>query len=78
MTFIIIGNPQLSRSDYSLLITRGSTDRIILVLLGKNLLIVANQNNCLILLIFFERGRRGCDHMVVGFTTTYAFGAYHN
>ena len=23
-------------------------------------------------------GRRGCDHMVVGYTTTYAIGAYHH
>jgi len=28
--------------------------------------------------LFFERGRRGCDHMVVGFTTTYAISAYHH
>ena len=26
----------------------------------------------------FIRGRRGCDRMVVGFTTTYAIGAYHH
>ena len=24
------------------------------------------------------RGRRGCDRMVVGFTTTYAISAYHH
>ena len=24
-----------------------------------------------------RRGRRGCDHMLVGFTTTYAISAYH-
>ena len=24
------------------------------------------------------RGRRGRDHMVIGFTTTYAIGTYHN
>jgi len=24
------------------------------------------------------RGRRGCGRMVVGFTTTYAIGAYHH
>jgi hypothetical protein len=35
-------------------------------------------------LIFYERvfteemgGCRGCDHMVVGFTTTYAIDVYH-
>ena len=25
-----------------------------------------------------DRGRRGCDRVVVGFTTTYAISAYHN
>jgi len=25
-----------------------------------------------------DRGRRGRDHMVVGFTTTYAISAYHH
>jgi hypothetical protein len=25
-----------------------------------------------------DRDCRGCDHMVVGFTTTYAIGAYHH
>jgi len=25
-----------------------------------------------------QRCRRGCDHMVVGFTTTYAISAYHH
>jgi hypothetical protein len=25
-----------------------------------------------------ERGRHGCDRMVVGFTTTYAISAYHH
>jgi len=33
-------------------------------------------NTASILLTF--RGRRGRDHMVVGFTTTYAIGAYHH
>jgi hypothetical protein len=28
-------------------------------------------------LTYLFRGRRGRDHMVVGFTTTYAIGAYH-
>jgi hypothetical protein len=28
-------------------------------------------------MIDFCRGRRGRDRMVVGFTTTYAIGAYH-
>jgi len=27
---------------------------------------------------FTPRGRRGCDRMVVGFTTTYAISAYHH
>jgi hypothetical protein len=27
---------------------------------------------------FFVRGRSGRDDMVVGFTTTYAIGAYHH
>jgi len=25
-----------------------------------------------------SRGSRGCDHMVVGFTTTYVISAYHH
>jgi len=29
-------------------------------------------------LVQCNRGRRGCDRMVVGFTTTYAVGAYHH
>jgi hypothetical protein len=30
--------------------------------------------------LFINRigGRRGCDHMVVGFTATYAISAYHH
>ena len=28
--------------------------------------------------IIHQRGCRGCDRMVVGFTTTYAIKAYHN
>jgi len=28
--------------------------------------------------IFVGRGRRGSDHMVVGFTTTYAISAYQH
>ena len=27
---------------------------------------------------YLQRGRRGRDHMVVGFTTTYAISAYHH
>jgi len=27
---------------------------------------------------FWNRGRRGRDRMVVGFTTTYAISAYHH
>jgi len=27
---------------------------------------------------YTRRGRRGCDRMVVGFTTTYAISAYHH
>ena len=29
-------------------------------------------------LTWFKRGRRGCDNMVVGFTTTCAISAYHH
>jgi len=29
-------------------------------------------------LLFVYRDRRGCDSMVVGFTTTCAISAYHN
>jgi len=28
--------------------------------------------------ISVTRGRRGCDHMVVGFTTTCAISVYHH
>ena len=28
--------------------------------------------------VYFWRDRRGRDHMVVGFTTTYAISAYHH
>jgi hypothetical protein len=31
--------------------------------------------------VFFKKGlrdRRGCDRMVVGFTTTYVISAYHH
>jgi hypothetical protein len=29
-------------------------------------------------IFFYNRGRRGRDHMVVGFITTYAISAYHH
>ena len=29
-------------------------------------------------LYIYSRGHRGCDHMVVGFTTTYAISAYYH
>jgi len=36
-------------------------------------------NNCFHLVDFSRfRGRRICDHMVVGFTTTSAISAYHH
>ena len=28
--------------------------------------------------LYSDEGRRGCDRMVVGFTTTYAISAYHH
>ena len=30
------------------------------------------------LIIFKVRGRRDCDRMLVGFTTTFAISAYHH
>ena len=30
------------------------------------------------ILAFLTGGSRGCDRMVVGFTTTYAINAYHH
>jgi hypothetical protein len=36
------------------------------------------HNNKCIKNIKLRRGRRGCDRMVVGFTTTYAISAYHH
>ena len=38
-----------------------------------------DDHHCLnFLFIIVQRGRRGCDQMVVGFTTTYAISAYHH
>jgi len=34
--------------------------------------------NLIELPVLARRGRRGRDHMVVGFTTTYAISAYHH
>ena len=45
------------------------------------------EMNCYMVVMFFLcstgalnfiMGRRGCDHMVVEFTTTYAISAYHH
>jgi len=33
---------------------------------------------CLAVITYMHRGRRGRDRMVVGFTTTYAISAYHH
>jgi hypothetical protein len=47
-------------------------------------LILTKLTDCFIpfaVLTFFynnRQGRCGSDHMVVGFTTTYAIGAYHH
>jgi hypothetical protein len=33
---------------------------------------------CLAVITYMHRGRRGRDRMVVGYTTTYAISAYHH
>jgi hypothetical protein len=41
-------------------------------------------NKCKVILfnlpsvLYGLEGRRGCDHMVIGFTTTYAISAYYH
>jgi len=36
------------------------------------------KTTCTIVIIKITRGCRSRDHIVVGFTTTYAIGAYHH
>jgi hypothetical protein len=38
-----------------------------------NIRIIQNKS-----IYVFHRGRRGSDHMVVGFMTTYAISSYHH
>jgi hypothetical protein len=49
---------------------------------GLGLIILFNLNRSIwstqLITQYLERGRHGCDRMVVGFTTTYAISAYHH
>jgi hypothetical protein len=45
---------------------------------SENALFIVVQYKCPSCFNWQNRGRRGRDHMVVGFTTKYAINAYHH
>ena len=44
----------------------------------RNLLLIRVADTVKKYILLIARGRRGCDRMVVGFTTTCAISAYHH